>query len=142
MDAKLPWSRRNFDERKPCAGDAPEWPRFGHWPENLLEQFTWDETATSLNQEADVAPATNLSLLEIRSQPIDGAIRRELRNPVARILDSHPVDTDEVLGTHNGLSKPQPSGQRRFRAEACTDGFILPARLLATSGRTRFAAVC
>jgi hypothetical protein len=68
------------------------------------------------NQEADVAPATNLSLLEIRSQHIDGAIRRELRNPAAGIPDSHPMSMDEVFGTHNDLSKPQPSGERRFRA--------------------------
>jgi hypothetical protein len=26
---------------------APEWPQFGHRPENLLEQFTWDEMAPS-----------------------------------------------------------------------------------------------
>ena len=133
-------SRRTFDERKPCAGDgagvAVVRPARISW--NNSRGMKWRRP----NQEADVAPVTNLSLLEIRSQHIDGAIRRELRNPAARIPDSHPMNTDEVFGTHNGLSKPQPSGQRRSGLEARTDGFILPARLLATSGRTRFAAVC
>jgi hypothetical protein len=47
--------------------------------------------------------------------------------------DSHPIDTDEVFGADNGLSKPQPSGDRRFRARSLHRR-IYPSRAIVGDG--------
>ena len=67
------------------------------------------------NQEADVAPVTNLSLSKIRSEHIHGAIRRGSRDPAARIPDSHPINTDEVFGTIQRLIEAPAIGRAEIQ---------------------------